>query len=241
MMRLLAVIAASILMIGFQAREANSQTTARAGVAVNLSTLGYGFGAAVPVAEQANVRVGFNFLNVSHDFDNDGITMAAQLKLRSVNAYFDWFPFAGSFHVSPGLMLYNGNRVEATAFTPGGTQFNLGHDTLLSNPSNPVHGDATIAFKRVAPSVTFGWGNVVPRGEKRWSIPVELGVVFSRPPTATLNLAGSACLPNGTNCRNIAAEPLLQADLRQEEANLNDDLSVLKIIPVISVGFSYGF
>jgi hypothetical protein len=98
-----------------------------------------------------------------------------------------------------------------------------------------------IAFKRVAPIVSFGWGNVVPRGERHWSIPVELGVVFSRAPTATLNLAGSACLPNGTNCRNIATEPLLQADLRQEEANLNDDLSVLKMIPIISVGFSYGF
>jgi hypothetical protein len=240
-MRLLIAIAISVLIIGFQARAANAQTTAHGGVLINLSTLGYGFGAAVPVAERANVRVGVNLLTFSHDFDNDGITMAAQLKLRSVNTYFDWFPFAGGFHVSPGLMLYNGNRVEATAFTPGGTTFDLGNDTLLSNPANPAHGDARIAFKRVAPIVAVGWGNVVPRGERHWSIPVELGVVFSRAPTATLSLAGSACLPNGTNCRNIATEPLLQADLRQEEANLNDDLSVLKIIPVISVGFSYGF
>ena len=89
-----------------------------------------------------------------------------------------------------------------------------------------------------APSVVFGWGNVVPRGERHWSIPVELGVVFSRAPTAKLNLAGSACLPNGSNCRTIATEPLLQADVQQEQANLNDDLSVLKIIPVISFGFS---
>jgi hypothetical protein len=241
MMRLFAAIAVSVLMIGFQAREASSQTASHAGVAAKVSTLGFGFDGAVPVAEQSNVRVGINFFSLNHDFDNDGITMAAQLKLRSVSAQYDWFPFAGSFHLSPGLMLYNGNRVEASAFTPGGTQFDLGGDTLLSSPSNPVHGNATIAFKRVAPSVVFGWGNVVPRGEKRWSIPVELGVVFSRAPTATLNLAGSACLPNGSNCRNIATEPLLQADLREEEAKLNDDLSVLKIIPVISFGFGYSF
>ena len=240
-MRLFAAIAVSVLMIGFQAREASSQTTPHGGVAVKLSTLGFGFDGAVPVAEQSNVRVGFNFFSFNHDFDNDGITMAAQLKLRSVSAQYDWYPFAGSFHLSPGLMLYNGNRVEATAFTPGGTQFTLGNDTLYSSPANPVRGDATIAFKRVAPSVVFGWGNVVPRGERHWSIPVELGVVFSRAPTATLNLAGSACLPNGSNCRNIASEPLLQADVQQEQANLNDDLSVLKIIPVISFGFSYGF
>jgi len=240
-MRLFAAIAVSALMIAFQPRDASSQTTAHGGVAAKVSTLGFGFDGGVAVAEQANVRVGVNFFSFSHDFDKDGITMAAQLKLRSVSAQFDWFPFAGSFHVSPGLMLYNGNRVEATAFTPGGTRFDLGGDTLLSNPANPVNGDARIAFKRVAPSVVFGWGSVVPRGEKHWSIPVELGVVFSRAPTATLNLAGSACLPNGTNCRNIATEPLLQADLREEEANLNDDISVLKVLPVISFGFSYGF
>jgi hypothetical protein len=113
-MRLLIATAISVLMIGLQARPASAQT-AHGGVLVNLSTLGYGFGAAVPVGERANVRVGVNLLTFSHDFDNDGITMAAQLKLRSVNAYFDWFPFAGGFHVSPGVMLYNGNRVEATA------------------------------------------------------------------------------------------------------------------------------
>ena len=241
MMRVLAAIAFSVLMVVFQAREASSQTTPQGGVAVKMSTLGVGFDGGVAVADQANVRVGVNFFNFNHDFDNDGITMAAQLKMRSVSAQFDWYPFAGSFHLSPGLMLYNGNRVEATASTPGGTQFTLGNETLLSSSISPVRGDAKIAFKRVAPSVLFGWGNVVPRGEKRWSIPVELGVVFSRAPTATLNLAGSACLPNGTNCRNIATEPLLQQDLRQEEANLNDDLSVLKIIPVISFGFGYRF
>lgn len=239
-MRVFAAIAISILMIGFQAREASSQTT-HPGVAAKLSTLGFGFDGAVPVAEQANVRVGVNFFTFSHDFDNDGITLAAQLKMRSVSAQFDWFPFNGGFHVSPGLMLYNGNRVEATAFTPGGTRFDLGDDTLLSNPASPVRGNATVGFKKVAPSIAFGWGNIAGRGERRWSIPVELGVVYSRSPTASLNLSGSACLPNGTNCRDIATEPRLQADLRTEEANLNDDLSALKIIPIISFGFGYRF
>jgi hypothetical protein len=33
----------------------------------------------------------------------------------------------------------------------------------------------------------------------------------------------------------------LQADVRQQEANLNDDIEVLKVIPVFSVGFGYRF
>jgi hypothetical protein len=224
-----------------QAAVGHTQTTT-GGVDVKIGTLGIGFDGAVGVTEKANVRVGVNFFNFNHDFDNDGITMAAHLKLRSVMAQFDWFPTSGSFHVSPGVMLYNGNRVEAASSVPGGQQFTLGNERLMSNPSNPVNGDAKVKFEKVAPAITIGWGNLARGGsDRRWSIPVELGVVFSRAPTATLNLGGSACLANGTNCRNVATEPQLQADLRQEEANLNDDLEVLKVIPVFSVGFGYRF
>jgi hypothetical protein len=138
-------------------------------------------------------------------------------------------------------MLYNGNRVEATAFVPAGQQFTLGNDRLLSNPSNPVNGDSKVSFGKVAPQITVGWGNIATRGDRRWSLPVELGVVFSRAPTATLNLGGSACLPNGANCRNVATEPALQADVRQQEAKINDDINVLKVIPVLSFGFGYRF
>jgi hypothetical protein len=227
------------LVVLLHAHPGRGQT--HGGAAVTLGTLGIGFDGAVAATDRSNVRVGFNFFNFNHDFDNDGITLAAHLKLRSVTAQFDFFPAGGSFHVSPGLMIYNGNRVEANAFVPGGQQFTLGGDRLLSNPSNPVSGDAKVSFEKVAPQITIGWGNIATRGDRRWSIPVELGVVFSRAPTGALNLGGSACLTNGTNCRNVATEPLLQADVRQQEADLNDDLEVLKIIPVISFGFGYRF
>jgi len=235
------VVAMSLLMVLSFAGEARSQTEAHGGVGVKVGTLGFGFDGAVPVLENANVRIGANFFNFNHDFDTDGITLAAQLKMRSVVAQFDWFPTNGGFHVSPGLMLHNGNRVDALANTPGGTQFTIGGDTFLSNPANPVNGSATVAFKKVAPMLTIGWGNIVPRGDRHWSIPVELGFVYSGSPTASLNLIGSACLPNGTNCRNIATEPILQADVREQETKVNDDISMLKIIPVFSFGFGYRF
>jgi hypothetical protein len=228
------------LMLGAGSGTAAAQES-HAGIAFKLSTLGAGVDLAVPVGEKVNVRGGFSGLSLNHDFDNDGIDLAAQLKLRSVSAHLDWFPFGGGFHLSPGVMLYNGNEVNATARVPGGETFDLGDESLLSNPANPVTGTFNVSFKKVAPSVMLGWGNIVPRGDRRWSIPFELGVVFSSSPTATLNLSGSACARNGTNCRNIATEPQLQADLREEQDQLNDDLSVLKLIPVLSFGFSFKF
>lgn len=212
-----------------------------AGAAVKVSTLGIGVDVAVPVSERLNVRGEFNTFGLTHDFDQDSITLAAKLKLRSVVAFLDWFPLGGGFHVSPGLMLHNGNRVDANAAVPGGQRFSLGNDELISNPANPVTGTATVSFQRVAPTVLVGWGNIVPRGDRRWSVPFELGIVYSRAPTAVLSLNGSACTTNGAICRGIATEPLLQADLAEEQSQMNSDLSMLKAIPVVSFGFSYKF
>lgn len=241
MKRLSTVVLACLLFVLGSAPAFAQAVDAHAGVAVKVGTLGIGFDVAVPVAPKVNVRGGFNVFNFSHDFDEDDITLLATLKLRSVTASLDWFPFGGGFHVSPGLMIYNGNEVDATAQVPGGKKFDLGDESLVSNPANPVTGSLTVGFEKVAPMVTIGWGNIVPRGSRRWSVPFELGLVYSRSPKATFNLTGSACNANGTNCRNIATEPQLQADLAKEQASLNDDLSFLKLIPVMTIGFSYKF
>ena len=248
MMKTLFSLALVCLMLGASSRPAAAQVLSsphsNAGVAVHVGSLGVGFDLAVRVSERLNVRGEFNTFTFNHDFDQDGITLAAQLKLRSVNAFLDWFPFGGGFHLSPGVMVHNGNEVNANAIVPGGRKFSLGDEDLTSNPANPVNGAANVSFKKIAPMLVLGWGNIVPRGNRRWSIPFELGVVLSKAPTALLSLGGSACDSNGNNCRNIATEPRLQADVAKEQANLNSDISdieVLKLIPVFSLGFSFKF
>ena len=157
-------------------------------------------------------------------------------------AVLDWYPFRGGFHLSPGLMLYNGIRIEATMTAGANQTFTLGDEALISNPSNELNGKATIAFKKVAPTVALGWGNLIPRRTaRRWSIPFELGLVFTRSPVASLSMRGSACRPNGTNCRDLASDSGLQSDVAKEQSDMNRDLEPLKIFPVLSVGFSYRF
>ena len=58
---------------------------------------------------------GFSGVSLSHVFEDDGITLDATLTLRSASAHLDWFPFGGGFHLSPGVMLYNGNQMNAVA------------------------------------------------------------------------------------------------------------------------------
>ena len=130
------------VMLAAGARTAAGQVLSsphsHAGVAFNVAPpLGYGVDIAVPVSEKVNVRGGFNAFGISHDFDNDGITLAAQLKLRSVSAHLDWFPFGGGFHLSPGVMLYNGNEVNATALVPAGSTFDLGDENPAQQSCQP--------------------------------------------------------------------------------------------------------
>lgn len=213
----------------------------KVGVAVKVGTMGVGVDAAFPVLERANVRVGVNAFTFNRDFDNDGVALAASLRLRSVSATFDYFPFGGGFHISPGVMIYNGNRVSGVMTIPAGDSFDLGDEELYSDAANPVTGSLTVGFAKVAPSLVLGWGNIVPHGDRRWSIPFELGIAYSGAPKSTLGFLGSACNRNGANCRNITTDPRLQADVAQEQVNMEKDLSRLKMLPILSLGFSYKF
>lgn len=213
----------------------------RVGLYFKVSSLGYGIDVATPISDKLNVRGGFTYFGFSRDFDDDGITIDATGKLRSVSASLDWFPFSGAFHISPGVLVYNGVGIDATAKVPPNRVFSLSDTDYVSNPANPVTGTLTMSFPKVAPSITFGWGNIMRRGGRHWTIPVELGVAFTRSPAVALNLTGSACAVNGSNCRAISTDPTLQRDLRDQEAQINDDLSVLKLYPMLSVGFSWRF
>jgi hypothetical protein len=213
-----------------------------------ISTLGIGVEAGTAVTRQSNLRGGFNFLNYDRVFTKDGINYGGQLRLRSVEAHYDWFLGHG-FHVSPGVLIYNGNRVDGTATVPGGRVFTLGSRTYTSNPVNPVMGTAEIDFSKnkVAPMATVGVGNLLRRHGRRFSIGFETGVVFESAPKAMLNFAGSACVTLSA-CQDVASSAQIQDDIRLEANKINNGTppydvaqKVLKYYPVISVGIGYRF
>lgn len=221
---------------------ASSRTAVHGGVAIKFGVLGAGVDVAVPVGRRVNVRAGVSGFSLSHVFENDGITLDANLKLRSASASLDVFPFGGGFHVSPGVMLYNGNEATAVASVPAGRTFTLGSQDFVSDPANPVTGTATITFeRRLAPSLMLGWGNIVPRSGRHWSVPFELGVVYTKAPTAVLGLSGNACDTRGLTCRAITTDAGLQAEVRAQEAKINDTIDVLKVLPVFSIGLAFSF
>jgi hypothetical protein len=217
----------------------SSESRIAIGVGVKVSTLGIGGEAALPLGHRSNVRVGFNFFNYSHTFDKDGVTYKGTLNLRSVQATYDFF-LVGPLHISPGVLLYNGNQLTANASVPGGKTFTLNNVNYLSDPANPVGGTGKLSVYKTAPMVLIGLGNLVPRSH-HFSTTIEVGAAYQGPPRVALNLTGSVCDSTGIFCRNISSDPTVQSNIVAEQTKLNKKASPFRFYPVISFGIGYKF
>jgi hypothetical protein len=242
------LIAASCF--GFAADKSDADKSAESagsskfgvGVGVKVSTLGIGGEVAVPVTRITNVRFGFNAFNYNHSFDSNGITYNGQLGLRSFQTQFDIFPFGGGFHLSPGVMLYNGNNIDARTSVGAGQTFELNTVTYRSSPTNPLLGTGKMSLNKVGPMFTLGWGNLVSRKPGKHVIfGFEAGFVYQGSPDVRLNFTGSACDPNGLACRNVASDPRFQSDLLREQKRLSDKASPFSFYPIVSTGIGYRF
>lgn len=218
-----------------------SEGPRRIGVGVKVSLLGIGGEAAVALTRRINVRGGFNFFNYSDNLNKDGIGYGAKLAFRSAEAHLDLFPFGGGFHLSPGLLFYNDNHIDATAAVGAGQSFTLGGVSYTSSAANPVTGTASIGFNKAAPSILVGFGNLIPRNRRRFSLSTEFGVAYTGAPKAALALTGTACSNPGAICVNAGTDPTVQANVQSEVAKVNHDVSILKIYPLASVGFAVNF
>ena len=212
----------------------------RIGVGVRLSTLGAGGEVGVALADKLNVRGGFNIFQYSRGFNHDGITYKGQLNLRSGEAHLDWYPIGHTFHLSPGLLVYNGNGATATANVPGGSTFTLGGTTYTSDPANPITGTGKLDFVKAAPTAMLGFGNLVPQN-RHFTYNFELGAVFQGSARTKLNLTGNACDAFGLSCVNAATDPTVQSNVVAEQTKINNKLSPFKYYPVITFGFGYRF
>src|SRR5262245_15075947 len=176
------------------------------GVGLKLSTLGIGFQVGTAVASRVNIRGGANFLNWNDSVNENGVTYNGTLRLRSVEAKVDLF-VAGGFRVTPGFLLYNDNGFSATALVPGGQSFTLSGTRYFSSATNPITGTAALTLNKTAPTLAIGFGNLLPRSGRHFSVSTDIGVVFQGSPQFALGLAGNSCAPTFTACVPLISIP----------------------------------
>jgi hypothetical protein len=210
------------------------------GIGVKISTLGVGIESAIPLTDKLNVRGGFNMFRYSRGITNNGINYDGNLRFQSGQASLDWFPFGG-FHVSPGVLFYNGNSLTATAAVPGGQIFSLGGTSYESDPSAPVNGTGTLDFVKVAPSIMVGVGNLIPRNGRHYSFLFEVGGAYQGSARVALNFTGNVCDTTGTICRSIASDSTVQANIQSQQTKIKNDINPYRFFPIVSFGVGFNF
>lgn len=211
------------------------------GVAIGISLLGPGVEIARSLTLHSDVRSSFHLFAYSHNFAADGMSWQADLNLCSAQVNYDWFPFGNGFHLSPSLVIYNGNKAAATLSVPAGKVFRLEHKKYLSDPRDPIRGDARVGFRKIGPGLLLGWGNLIRRKHGHFSVPLEVGIVFHGQPKFTLDLSGSACDVHRYGCEPINADAEGARDIANERERIAKDVSPYKFYPVLSLGFAYSF
>jgi hypothetical protein len=209
-------------------------------IAFTTGVAGFGVDVATPLATKLNLRGSFSFLNYNPYVMEQGFPINGTIKLRTINAGVEIFPFHSSFHITPGVTLYNGNQAYATTRIPGGQTFTINDTDYVSDPADPVHGTFNVNLgHRLAPSLTMGFGNMLRR-DSHWSVPVDIGFEYIGQPRFVLNMQGSVC-DAADGCTPVQDDPDTVANLQQQQADINQDISPLRFYPVVKVGLSYRF
>ena len=211
------------------------------GAAIKVSSLGPGTEVAVRVARHFNVRAGANVFSYDDHFRQDGVNYSGTLKFRSAEGHLDWFPWAGAFHVSPGVIFYNGNEVTANALVPASQLFTLNSVSYRSGATDPITGSGKVTFVRAAPTLLAGWGNIIPRTGKHFSVPFEFGIAFMGTPRSSLGFRGQACDSTGVYCVDAATDPTVRSNVAAQQKIIDDDLKLARFYPIVSIGFSFKF
>ncbi|MGD0798320.1 MAG: hypothetical protein ABR910_11410 [Acidobacteriaceae bacterium] len=207
--------------------------------ATSSGTLGFGGQIATPIQRWLNLRGGANFLNAGYELGVDGANYEGQLHLKSGQASLDFFPCRCGFHLSPGVILFH-SAASATVFVPGGNQFSLGGQNFTSSPTDPVNGSASISFSRtMMPMFTFGFSNVIAKGRRHFTVPLELGAAYTGPYAAQLNLGGSACIAMA-GCMSVTT-PEIEQGVVEEQRELNEPMKHFQLYPIVNLGIAYKF
>lgn len=217
------------------------------GIGTFVSPLGIGGRAAVSLTDSLNLRAGASYFSFSMSRTQEGIPYTAKVRLSSEQVQLDWYPFHGRFHVSPGLLFGNSNRVLGNATVPAGKSFTLNGVTYYSGAADPVHASGFVRFARTSPTLTVGWGNWIRHPEQRWghghwTFPFEAGVAFSGTPRTALDFSGVVCTDPGQHfCQNITTDQSVQKNVDEERRKLQNGANWARFYPILAGGVVYRF
>ncbi|MBU8869695.1 MAG: hypothetical protein KOO60_02360 [Gemmatimonadales bacterium] len=196
------------------------------GVTGKIGTLGIGADATYSISPKLNVRGNINGFNYSFsDIETSGTTGAqdfgVDLELFSLGAVLDYHPNAGRFRLSGGLYNNQTKAVLDADITQSIDFAGVGYTV------SDFEGE--VGFSSLAPYLGIGLGDATSEGKVHFAM--DIGVMMVGSPEAELTATAS----------NPLLQILLDAAIAAEIEEQNEDLDVISIYPVVSLGISVAF
>lgn len=167
-----------------------------------------------------------SFLDFDHDFNSSDVKYKGTFKSNVGLGSLEFHPAANPFFVSAGFVAGD-RRVDVTANPAATASIKINGVTYTSNQVGSVSG--RVDYGGAAPVLGLGWDNSL-HGARHIGFRFTAGALIGADPKVNLTAIGP-----------FAADPTVQANLRQEEASLRHDAKDFAIYPVVEAGLSYRF
>jgi len=193
-------------------------------LAARAGLLGLGVEYAHSLGDRWAVRVGWNGSELGFEAEESGIDYDLDLVWDSLAVGVDFHPTGGALRLSAGL-LRNDNRVEARGelndtVTIGGTTYD-------SDAVGSLFGRVTFDNSAVFAGIGWDWSRRRTRGV---GVSLDIGVLSQGSPRVSLRASGP-----------IADVPEFEDDLAAEEAEFEDEIKDLDLLPFATIGVVFRF
>lgn len=163
-----------------------------------------------------NGRLEYNSFSFNTDDSTNSIDYKVDLRLRNQAAYVDLRPFAGTFRFTVGI-----SSQQSNLFVDGTTD--------LDNNAGKANVKAKIELPSSMPYVGFGFG--LGKNTSGLGMFADIGAFLGTPKVTQFSLTST----------NPALQPQAQSEEAQKRKELEDDVSKLKLYPVVKLGITYHF
>ena len=212
----------------------------RLAIQSSFSTFGTGLSLATNLPYRIDLRAFGNYTNFNWKLNEGGFYIILNIGMANTGVLGDYYPWK-SLRISPGVLLYNTNRLSANIQAQPNSSFTINNVDYISDNADPIHGTGSLSLGGTGFMATTGWGHIVSRNEKRFHFPFEAGVAFINKPVIAFNLQGEVCRNQGYLCQNVNTFPGFTQNLDQQLASWNKRVAPFHIYPLIQGGISYTF
>lgn len=234
------LVSSCALAILFACNNSADAAVSQFALGANVGTPGLGVEARTPINQQIFGRIGVNYLDYKHDFDDGQIKLKGELRLITVPLMLDYHPIQDSgFRVSAGVA-YNGNMVKAKG--RASKNVTLYGRTYTADQIGQVSSKLKLG-NNVAGVVSLGYDSSL-MDNSPLSFACEFGVMVAGKPKLKINTSAAEAIINSSGATKQQKDIAMQAiaDVKRDAQKSLDKVDkYLRYYPIVSLGFKYSF